>query len=56
VLHETLEEDHANESLELAEITPADPLARAAVCHGAEELAALGSRYHDDIYDLVFAS
>jgi DMATS type aromatic prenyltransferase len=54
VLHETLEEEHANESLELAEMMSADPTTQAAVCRGAEELAALGMRYFDDIYEVVF--
>jgi DMATS type aromatic prenyltransferase len=55
VLHETLEEEHANESLELAAMTPDDTTARAAVCRGAEALATLGLRYFDEIYDVVFA-
>jgi len=55
VLHETLEEDHANESLELATMMPTDRVAQTAVCRGAEALAALGMRYFDDIYEVVFA-
>ena len=54
VLHETLEEDHADESRTLARMTPSDPDAHAAVCRGAEELAALGGRYFDDLYEVVF--
>jgi hypothetical protein len=54
VLHETLEEDHADESRVLARMTPPEPDARAAVCRGAQELASLGSRYFDDLYAVVF--
>src|SRR3569623_1262243 len=54
VLHETLEEDHADESLELAAMMPADRATQAAVCRGAEALAQLGMRYFDDIYKVMF--
>ncbi|MBX3155172.1 MAG: iron-containing redox enzyme family protein [Deltaproteobacteria bacterium] len=54
VLHETLEEEHADESLELARMLPTDEASQAAACRGAEELAALGMRYFDDIYEVVF--
>ena len=52
VLHETLEEEHADESMDLAAMfTPAQ---YAAVCDGADSLAALGRRYFDDIYAVLF--
>lgn len=52
VLHETLEEEHADESMDLAAMfTPAQ---HAAVCDGADALAALGRRYFDDIYAVLF--
>jgi DMATS type aromatic prenyltransferase len=54
VLHETLEIEHASEALALARMTPASPEARAAVCRGAEDLAALAMRYFDEIYEVVF--
>jgi DMATS type aromatic prenyltransferase len=54
VLHETLEEDHASESVDLARMTPPTAEARAAICRGAEELAALGIRYFDELYEVVF--
>jgi len=54
VLHETLEEEHASEALDLARMTPPTHEARAAVCRGAEDLAALGMRYFDDLYEVVF--
>jgi len=54
VLHETLEEDHASESVDLARMTPPTAEARAAVCRGAEQLAALGIRYFDELYEVVF--
>lgn len=54
VLHETLEEDHASESVDLARMTPQTAEARAAVCRGAEELAALGMRYFDELYEVIF--
>jgi DMATS type aromatic prenyltransferase len=54
VLHETLEEDHASESVDLARMTPPTAEARAAICRGAEELAALGMRYFDELYEVVF--
>jgi DMATS type aromatic prenyltransferase len=56
VLHDSLEEDHANESVELAEMTPPDRDAQAAVCRGIDELAAHAARYFDEIYALVFPS
>lgn len=55
VLHEQLEEDHAEESFDLAAMLPSDPASQAAVCRGAEALAQLGTRYFDDIYRVVFA-
>ncbi|HEX3759783.1 MAG TPA: iron-containing redox enzyme family protein, partial [Kofleriaceae bacterium] len=55
VLHETLEEEHAGESADLARMVPPTAEARAAMCRGAEELAALGMRYFDDLYQVVFA-
>lgn len=54
VLHETLETEHASESLDLAQMAPASPEVHAAMCRGAEELAALGRRYFDDLYEVVF--
>lgn len=54
VLHETLEESHVDESLELAEMMPRDPASQAAVCRGANELALLGLRYFDDLYEVLF--
>ena len=54
VLHETLECEHASEAVELARMTPASIEARAAVCRGAEELAAIGTRYFDELYEVVF--
>jgi len=54
VLHETLEVDHADESLALAAMTPPDPAAHAAVCRGAENFVHLGMRYFDDIYEVLF--
>lgn len=54
VLHETLEEEHASEALDLARMTPPTQDARAAMCRGAEDLAALGMRYFDDLYAVVF--
>lgn len=54
VLHETLEEEHANESLELAAMVPDTVLAQEAVCEGANQLAMLGHRYFDDIYEVLF--
>ncbi|HMG54771.1 MAG TPA: iron-containing redox enzyme family protein [Kofleriaceae bacterium] len=54
VLHETLEEDHAGEAVELAGMAPTTGDPRAAVCRGAEQLAALGMRYFDELYEVVF--
>ncbi len=54
VLHETLEEDHVTESLELAHMLPRDPASQAAACRGANELAGLGFRYFDDLYEVLF--
>lgn len=54
VMHETLEEDHANESMELASMIPDDPASHAAVCEGAKALATLGFRYFDDLYEVLF--
>jgi pyrroloquinoline quinone (PQQ) biosynthesis protein C len=52
VLHEELEEDHADESVVLARMTPA--VAESEVCRGAEDLATLGFAYLDDIYGVIF--
>jgi DMATS type aromatic prenyltransferase len=54
VLHEELEEDHADESVLLARMTPADAASEAAVHRGAEDLATLGFQYLDDIYGVIF--
>jgi DMATS type aromatic prenyltransferase len=54
VLHETLEEDHADESMQLAAMVGADPATHAAVCDGAKQLAALGFSYFDDLYEVLF--
>jgi pyrroloquinoline quinone (PQQ) biosynthesis protein C len=54
VLHEELEEDHAHEALDLARMTPPSGEARAAMCRGAEQFAALGIRYFDDLYEVIF--
>lgn len=54
VLHETLEEDHASEAVDLARMTPPTAEAHAEICRGAEALAALGFRYFDDLYEVVF--
>lgn len=54
VLHETLEQEHASEAIDLARMTPPSPDACAAMCRGAEQLAALGMRYFDDLYEVVF--
>ena len=54
VLHETLEEAHADESVALARLTPPDAASQAAVCRGAEDLARLGFQYLDDIYGVLF--
>jgi DMATS type aromatic prenyltransferase len=54
VLHEELEEEHADESVVLARMTPADVRSEAEVCHGAEDLATLGFQYLDEIYGVIF--
>jgi DMATS type aromatic prenyltransferase len=54
VLHETLETEHAGEAVDLARMTPPSAEARAAMCRGAEQLAAHGMRYFDDLYEVVF--
>jgi DMATS type aromatic prenyltransferase len=54
VLHETLEQEHASEAIDLARMTPPTAEAHAAICRGAEELAALGTRYFDELYEVVF--
>jgi len=54
VLHEALEEEHASESADLARMVPPTVEARAAMCRGAEQLAALGMRYFDELYQVVF--
>ena len=54
VLHETLEEEHADESAVLAAMVPGDHESQEAVCRGAEHLALLGFRYLDAIYEVVF--
>jgi len=56
VLHDELEEEHANESVELAEMTPTEGDAQAAVCRGVDDLAAHAARYFDEIYAVVFPS
>jgi DMATS type aromatic prenyltransferase len=57
VLHETLEEAHAGESMELARLAGNEDggVAREAMARGAEELATLAWNYLDDLYELVFA-
>jgi DMATS type aromatic prenyltransferase len=55
VLHETLEEEHADESIDLARMTPQDPESQAAVCRGAETLVQIAYEYLDDIYEVLFA-
>jgi hypothetical protein len=54
VLHETLEEEHADESMALARMLPDDPAAHAVVCAGATALQAAGYRYFDDLYEVLF--
>ena len=54
VLHETLEEDHAGESVDLARLVPTDAASQEAVCRGAEDLAQLGHCYLDDLYEVIF--
>lgn len=56
VLHETLEEAHAGESLELARMAPDDAASKDAMARGAEELAVLAWRYLDDLYELVYTT
>jgi hypothetical protein len=54
VLHETLEEDHAGESVDLARLIPQDAASQEATCRGAEDLARLGHRYLDELYEVIF--
>jgi DMATS type aromatic prenyltransferase len=54
VLHETLEEEHADESARLAAMIPEDHEAQEAACRGAQHLALLGYRYFDDLYEVLF--
>lgn len=54
VLHETLEEEHVDESVALAKMVPDDPESRAAVSRGAEDLAILGNAYLDEIYEVLY--
>jgi DMATS type aromatic prenyltransferase len=54
VLHETLEEEHVDESVAIARLVPADAAAQAAVSRGAEDLANLGFSYLDEIYEVLF--
>jgi hypothetical protein len=52
VMHEELEEDHADESVLLARMTP--PELEPDMCRGAEDLADLGFAYLDDLYGVIF--
>lgn len=54
VLHEELEEEHADESAQIARMAPQDPDSRAAMCRGIEALALDGFRYLDRIYEVLF--
>lgn len=54
VLHETLEEEHADESAEIARTAPQDAESRAAMCRGIDALALDGFRYLDRIYEVLF--
>ncbi len=54
VLHETLEEDHAAESGELAAMLPTDGSSQAAACRGIEALTTLAMRYFDELYEVVY--
>lgn len=54
VLHEELEEAHADESAQIARIAPQDAESRAAMCRGIEALALDGLRYLDRIYEVLY--
>lgn len=54
VLHEELEEEHADESAQIARMAPQDAESRAAMCRGIEGLALDGLRYLDRIYEVLF--
>jgi DMATS type aromatic prenyltransferase len=54
VMHEELEEDHADESVVLSRMTPPDAASETAVSRGAEDLADIGFQYLDDIYGVLF--
>jgi pyrroloquinoline quinone (PQQ) biosynthesis protein C len=53
-LHESLEVDHANDSLTLAQCVPADAKAIAATWRGAEAVVAAGNHYFDAFYRICF--
>lgn len=53
-LHETLEEEHASESLDLARLAPKDK--QEAILKGASDLAAISWRYLDNLYQVCFLS
>lgn len=55
VLHEELEEEHADESARIAQMAPQDAESRAAMCRGIEGLALDGRRYLDLIYEVLFS-
>lgn len=54
-LHETLELDHADDSLELARLLPDEDAVRSA-WRGAEKTSAAGHAFFDGMYRLCFAS
>lgn len=54
VLHEELEEEHADESAQVARMAPQDAESRAAMCRGIEALALDGLHYLDRIYEVLF--
>lgn len=54
VQHETLEEDHADESMTLARLMPGDAATQAALVRGAEAIVRLAHRYFDDLYGVIF--
>jgi kynureninase len=54
VLHEELEQEHANESAELAAMVPRQAEVFIQVQQGAEAIEALAWRYFDDLYALLF--
>jgi pyrroloquinoline quinone (PQQ) biosynthesis protein C len=49
-LHENLELEHAEESLDLARLVPATPEAHAAVARGARQVFEAGWRFFDHMY------